>query len=80
MPARTTPVEVQGHADAAEAAAGEAASVSKARAEAVAVLLRLNGVPADLTKVVPHGAERPIVPVLGAELRNRRVEIVAGWW
>ena len=39
LPARAMQVEVHGHADAAEAAAGKA-SVSKARAEAVAAFLR----------------------------------------
>ena len=75
--ARAMPVEVQGHADAAEAAAGEAASVSKERAEAVAALLRLNGVPADVIKVVAFGAERPLVVASGAELQNRRAELIA---
>ena len=77
MRAYTMPVEVQGHADAAEATAGEAASVSKARAEAAAAFLRLNGVPMELIKVAPHGAERPIVPVAGAEPQNRPAEIIA---
>jgi outer membrane protein OmpA-like peptidoglycan-associated protein len=70
-------VEVIGHAGAAEALTGEAASVSKARAEVVAALLWLNGLPADLIKVVPHGAERPMVPVTGAEPQNKRAEIIA---
>ncbi len=76
VPARTMPVEVHGHADAAEAAAGKA-SVGRVRAEAVADFLRLNGLPADLITVVPHGAERPMVPVAGAEPQNRRAELIA---
>ncbi len=52
VPARASPVEVHGHADAAEAAAGKA-PVGKVRAEAVAAFLRLNGVPADVIKVIP---------------------------
>jgi outer membrane protein OmpA-like peptidoglycan-associated protein len=76
MPAYTMRIEVQGHADAAEAAAGKGA-VGAARAEAVAASLRLNGVPADLVKAAAFGAERLMVPVAGAELQNRRVELRA---
>ena len=76
VPARTSPVEVEGHADAAEAAAGRA-SVGRARAEAVAAFLRLNGLPSDVIKVIPHGAGRPLVPVSGAEPQNRRAQLIA---
>ncbi|WP_343894088.1 OmpA family protein [Craurococcus roseus] len=70
-------VEVQGHDDAAEAAAGKAASVSRARAEAVAASLRLNGLPTDVITVVAFSAERPLVVASGAEPQNRRAEIIA---
>ena len=76
MVARTMGVEVQGHADAAEAAAGEA-SLGGARAEPVAAFLRSNGVLADVIEVLAFGAERPLVPASGAEPQNRRVELHA---
>ena len=76
MPAYTMRIEVQGHTDEAEAAAGERA-VGRARAEAVAAFLRLNGVPADLIEVTAFGADRLLVPASGAELQNRRVELHA---
>ncbi len=69
-------VEVTGHADAAEAAAGQA-SVSRTRAEAVAAFFRSNGVPAEVIKVTAFGAGRPLVPSDGAEPQNRRVELYA---
>ena len=75
VPAHTMHVEVGGHADAAEAAVGKA-SVGRAHAEAVAAFLRLNGVPADVIKVVAFGAERPPVPTAGAEPQNRRVQLI----
>ena len=75
VPARTSPVEVEGHADAAEAAAGKA-SIGRARAEAVAAFLRLNGVPAEVIKVAAFGADRLLVPVRGAEPQNRRVQLI----
>ena len=65
-PARTVKVEAEGHADAAEAAAGKA-SVGRARVEAVAAFLRLNGVPADVIKVAAFGADCPLGPTAGAE-------------
>ncbi len=76
MRARTMRINVQGHIDAAEAMAGEA-SLGEARVEAVAAFLRLNGVPADVIKVVAFGAERPLVPLPGAEPQNGRAEIIA---
>ena len=75
VPARAMFVEVIGHADAAEAAAGKA-SVGRTRAEAVAALLRLNGVPGDRITVSFFGADRPLVPNPGADPQNRRVEFV----
>ena len=77
MPGRVPQVEVGSHADAAEAAAGKAISVSKARAEAIAALLRLNGVPADVVETFPLGARFPLVPATGDEPQNRRAELVA---
>lgn len=74
-PARTVKVETEGHADAAEAAAGKA-SVGRARAEAVAAFLRLNGVPTDVIKVATFGADRPLVPTARAEPQNRRVQLI----
>jgi outer membrane protein OmpA-like peptidoglycan-associated protein len=68
-------VVAEGHADAAEAASGKA-SVSRARAEAVPASLRLNGVSADVIKVVALGADRPSVPAAGAEPQNRRVHLI----
>lgn len=76
MRAYTMRVEVQGHTDAVEATARQE-FVGEARAEAVAAFLRLNGVPADVTKVVAFGAERPLVVASGAEPQNRRAEIIA---
>ena len=76
MQAYTMRVEVQGHTDDAEAAAGKGA-VRRARAEAVAAFLRLNGMPADLIEVTAFGVERLVVPASGAEPQNRRVEIRA---
>ena len=70
------PVEVHGHADAAEARVGKA-SVSRMRAEAVAAFLRLNGVPAGVITVTAFGGERLLVPVRGAEPQNRRAELIA---
>ena len=66
VPARAVQVEAEGHADAAEAAAGKA-SVGRARVEAVAAFLRLNGVPADVIKVAAFGADCPLGPTAGAE-------------
>jgi outer membrane protein OmpA-like peptidoglycan-associated protein len=74
-PARAMRVELNGRPDAAEAAAGKA-SVSKARAEAVAAFLRLNDMPSDLIEVTSWGATRPLVPAPGSEQQNRRVEFV----
>ncbi len=74
VPARAMQVEVEGHADAAEAAGGKAA-VSRARAEAVAAVLRSNGVPADVIEVTAFGAERLLVPVSEAEPQNRRAQL-----
>ncbi len=76
LPATAMQVEVTGHADAGEAAAGKA-SVSEVRAEAAAAFLRLNGVPAQFIKVTAFGAERPLVPADGTEPQNRRVELHA---
>lgn len=69
-------VEVIGHADAAEAAVGKA-SVGRARAEAVAAFLRLNGVPGDVTTVVALGAANPLILAAGAEPQNRRAQLIA---
>ncbi len=76
LPATAMQVEITGHADAAEAAAGKV-SVSEARAEAAAAFLRLNGIPAEVIKVTAFGAGRPLVPSDGAEPQNRRVELYA---
>ncbi len=76
VPAKAMQVEVEGHADAAEAMAGKA-SVGRARAKAVAAFLRLNGVPADVIKIEAFGADRPLVPSAGAEPQNRRAWLVA---
>jgi outer membrane protein OmpA-like peptidoglycan-associated protein len=65
---------IDGHADAAEAAAGKA-RVSRARAVAVAAFLRLNGVPADVIKVDWFGADRLRLRVSGPEQLNRRVDV-----
>ena len=69
------PVEVEGHADAAEAAAGKA-PVGRARAGAAAAFLRLNGVPVGVVKVVAFGADRPLVPIARAEPQNRRAQLI----
>ncbi len=76
MPAHAMQVEVEGHADAAGAAAGKGA-VGRARAEGGAAFLRLNGVPADSIEVTAFGAERLVVPVPWAEPQNRRAQLVA---
>ncbi len=76
MRAYTMQVEVRGHTDAAETTAGET-SLDKARAEAVAAFLQMNGVPADAIKVVAFGSERPLVVASGAEPQNRRAELIA---
>lgn len=76
MPAYTMRVEVQGHADEAEATVGEA-SLGKVRAEAVAAFLRLNGLPADVMEVTAFGADRPLVVTSEAEPQNRSVELIA---
>ncbi len=75
VPARATQVEVEGHA--AEAAVGKAA-VSRARAEAVAAVLRSSGVPADAIEATPFGAERLLVPVSEAEPQNRCAQLTTG--
>jgi outer membrane protein OmpA-like peptidoglycan-associated protein len=76
VPAHAMQVEVEGHADAAGAAAGKGA-VGRARAEGGAAFLRLNGVPADSIEVTAFGAERLVVPVPWAEPQNRRAQLVA---
>ncbi len=46
------------------------------RAQAVAAFLRLNGVPADVIKVMAFGADRPLVLTVAAEPQNRRVQLI----
>ena len=73
VPSSATQVELIGYADGAEASTGKA-SLSRARAEAVASLLRANGVPADRITTSFLGATRPLAPAAVAEPQNRRVE------
>jgi OmpA family len=68
-------VILNGHIDRAEAVAGKA-RLGRMRAEAVAALLRRNGVPAEAITIESFGARRPVIPSAGAEPQNRRVQLV----
>ncbi len=75
-PGGVTQVVVHGHTDASEAVAGRA-SVGRARGEAVAAFLRLNGVPAEAIRISSFGARVPLSTGPRTEAQNRRVELIA---
>jgi outer membrane protein OmpA-like peptidoglycan-associated protein len=70
------PVNVHGHADAAEASRGRSI-LGERRARAVAEWLIAAGIPRELVAPIDHGASQFLVPTEPgkAERQNRRVEI-----
>lgn len=68
-------IEVEGHMDAAEAKTFPP-SLAADRADAVKRYLIAGGIPAGRIVVEAYGANRPLVPVDGAEPQNRRAFLI----
>ncbi len=72
-------IEIAGHAD-STGSDGLNEILSKARAEAIAVLLTKSGIAATRLKAIGYGSSRPVTGNMtpAGKARNRRIEFVAG--